>query len=210
MSKKLLKTFTMITMIFILMLCMPVTSEAKSAKSILNGGVKKMKAATTISGSWNFVGNRSDSSTPRSCLGSILSDYTISYYAVLNDSDHDAYEHYETKGKWYRRYLNKKKFSANEGDADYMSIKALLEYDLTHLKNIKLTGTSKTSYTITAKPNTKNAGFKKITVIINKKSGRIANVKYDLSKQGNITSGTETYSNICYGDNDLSLPSDVQ
>jgi hypothetical protein len=41
MNKRIIKILTMFAMVFVLMLSMSVTSEAKSAKAILNDGLKK-------------------------------------------------------------------------------------------------------------------------------------------------------------------------
>ena len=223
-KKKVLKSLLMLVMVFAVMLCMPVTSEAKakSAKSMLNDAVKKLNKSPSISYSYDRVQNIKDEDTNYR-TGVCVSDNKIDYGVYVDDSESDkGWIEYGYKNVSYRKSFNSSGYEKIVWtDSDTRSEKVYLKYVLSNLKNIKLTSTSVSNYTITGTISSKvSSDWKKATITINRKSGRITKVRFNLRKRtryygngGNayvVTGGTTTYSNICYGDSTLSLPSELR
>ena len=118
-----------------------------------------------------------------------------------NSTKWSAYDQYNT-------YLFDTKSRKNE-------LAAILE----NLKSVKLTKTTKSFYTISAKPNWKNSEYKKITLKISVKTGRLVTFKATYAKHTSyytntggeftVTGGEDTFSNISYGETGLALPAEL-
>ena len=200
-----------------------VSTSAASAKDIVAKALKEMQNSTSISFSYEYISNFSDGQT-RKQTGAFISDSKIDYGIVLSASEVEkAWTHYAYKGKIYRKAYNSNSFTAYT-NSDYIeeqgTSKKELEYNLAHLKDVKISGTTDNYYTISAKPNWKDSGLKTIYLTINKKTnhlvkyvGKFAKKTYtyiDSKQKYTITGGSKTCSNICYGDMALSLPDELK
>ncbi len=222
MNKLSLKAVGLLVMVLILAFCFPVSPQAKSAKSILSSAVKKMKKAKSISFNYKRVQNMKDSDGSRTQYrtGIVISDGKIDYGVYVDESQSaGGWIEYSKKGVDYRKPFDSIEYTKYTNTNGNKMWKAEFEYSLTHLKNVKLSSTSSKSYTITGKPAFK-ANFKKVTITINKKTGRITKVKRSLAKRTNtylnsketftVTGGVLISSRICYGDDTLSLPAELR
>ena len=200
-----------------------VTASAASAKDIVAKALKEIQNSTSISFSWDCVKNFAEMAT-REKVGAFISDSKIDYGVIMCTSEKEkAWASYNYKGKIYRKAYNSSSFISYT-DSDYVeergTYKKYLEYALSHLKDVKISSTSDNYYTISAKPNWKDSGVKTIYLTINKNTNHL--VKYvgkfakktftfiDSKQKYTVTGGSETYSNICYGDMALSLPDELK
>ena len=221
--KKVFQSLFMLVMVLALMLCMPVTSEAKvkSAKSILSTAIKKFNKSPSISYSYNRVQKIKNKGTQYR-TGMCVSDGKIDYGIYIDyDESQNAWTEYQYQNVSFRKSLYSSYFEKIVWDGSSQAMKDSLQYVLSHLKNIKLTRTTSTNYIITGTISSKISGaWKKATITINRKSGRITEVQFNIRKSTNyygngggsfvVTGGTYTYSNICYGDSKLSLPAELK
>jgi len=198
----------------------------ESADKILKNALKEMQAAECISYSYTRVRNYTDSrgKSVRYRDGIGMSDNQMDYGMCFDESQSEkAWIDYSFKDNYYRKAYNSNSFSTYTNydyDEEQGTDKKSFEYDLAHLQDIEIVGMTKRDYKISGKPGYKDAGWKKVTLFINKKTGRLTGAKYiaakatysyiDSGEKYTVTGGSSTYSNISYGDTPLSLPDELK
>ena len=203
-------------------------TAAETAKEIVAKAVEELKSAETISYSvaseMNYIeGDGNEQYYSYESIG--VSSDKIQYEMLFDETKFGMSESivYLTGDKSYYRYGGTTEFISYENynyEEDRATEKIRIEYNLSHLKKVKISKTSKKYYTITAKSNWKDAEYSKITMIISKKTGRLVKIKYTLAKGRKehyrdsesefvVSGGSEIISNINYGEMALKLPDDL-
>lgn len=194
---------------------------AVTAKSLVKSALEYMESYDVISYTYDLSLNLDGKIRTRTGMGT--SDLKISHGFNLDSGESEGgWESYSVKGTVYRKAYNSSSWKVNtKSDYDRKSVdsytaKKYAEYMLGHLKNMKIASKGKTTYTITANPDY-TTDVKNVTLIIDKEEKCITKIKYTYKKYTGtylnttrtytVKNKVETYSNICYGEGTLKLPS---
>lgn len=225
--KKIFKFLTMVIAFAITTLIVQTDIDVhakQSAKNLIANALMEMQNSTSISGKYDRIRNvvENDQNKTRIRIGVFVSDLKYNYGTYIDDSQSDkGWVQYTAGEKSYRKKYDSKDYTVlinQDNDKKTDTQKKLLEYAMSHIKKLKITSKSKKNYTITAKPNWDTDKYSLITFVVNKKSGRVTEVKFTYATHtekytnGNpftVSGGTVTYSNICYGDMEITLPDEL-
>ncbi|MBR4342268.1 MAG: haloacid dehalogenase-like hydrolase [Lachnospiraceae bacterium] len=204
-------------------------NAAETAEEIIEKALDELKKSETVSFS-NVANmdysNGTDGNNHYQSYQSVgISSNKVDYAIVFEKSDYGMNEFvvYAADKKNYYKYGGETEYIVYEDynyDEEKSTRKKVFEYTLSNLKKTKISKSSKKYYIITAKPNWKNSGYSKISMMISKKTGRLVKIKYTLAKGKTkyyrdtenmfiVNGGSEIFSNINYGEEPIKLPEEL-
>lgn len=235
MKKFFQKVVSFMAVLAFLLTCTILPSEVyagTTAKALLDKAAKKIDAATSISGRYEsyynkYNGNDKNNILARTRIGMFVDDDSCAYAVYLDDNQSQGgWESYAYKERVYRKAYNSSEWDSYT-DNDYDSndptgdtFKTSLTYLVKNLKKPKIKSTTSKSYVISGTLPKGYSDYKSVSITIDKKSGAITKVKYNLKKKTwtylnssdtyTVTGGTTTYSNISYGNDKVVLPDELK
>lgn len=195
----------------------------EKAIGILQTAIDKAGEWTSVSSSVNKIMNYKDDESGEmynQTLVGLLEADASTIHALLFDGE-TAWQDYTIESTEYRKYYDETEWTSytNYNPELYSTPKTKIANLLTEVKGVKISGESKTNYTIKGKSAKKDADWKSVVITVNKKSGLITKIKYNYKTNTRnylgsestftVTGGSMVYSNIAYGDCKVNLPDEL-